>query len=132
MKEMKRLSSTAIDMAMRPRRATGSFRSVLVNTSPRQSSVLSGAAEVEARERNIRQLLSERAFRYLLRGVDQVVARLLSTHAPSPIARGFTGQFAKSGSESGLGGIAERRCDRHDGCIGIAQHVHGLFKPVLT
>src|SRR3954471_19615934 len=60
------------------------------------------------------------------------VERLLLTHAPPPIARGFAGQLPERRGEGGLRGVAERRRDRDDRVVGLTQHLHGLFDPVLA
>ena len=44
----------------------------------------------------------------------------------------FHRSSSERGGEGGLGGIAERGCDRHDRYVGVAQHVHGLLEPVLA
>src|SRR5882757_2153828 len=58
--------------------------------------------------------------------------QLLLPNASSPIARRFPGQPPERCSEGCLRGIAKRRCDRHDRCVSVAQHVHGLLEPVLA
>ena len=58
--------------------------------------------------------------------------RLLLARASSPIARGFAGQLPERRGKGGLGGIAKRRRDRHDRCVSVAQHLHGLLEPVLA
>src|SRR6266850_1722923 len=66
------------------------------------------------------------------RAIAVPVERLLLTPAPPPIARGFTGQLPERRGKGGLGGVAERRCNRDDRGVGVAQHVHGLLEPVLA
>src|SRR5690349_2190512 len=66
------------------------------------------------------------------RAIAVAVERLLLTHAPPPIARGFAGQLSECRSEGSLRGVAKRRCDRDHRIVGVAQHLHGLLEPVLA
>src|SRR5207237_9188168 len=50
----------------------------------------------------------------------------------SPIAWGFAGQLLERRGERSLGSVAKLRRHRHDRPVGIAQHVHGLFEPMLA
>src|SRR6186713_182049 len=58
--------------------------------------------------------------------------RWLLSHAPPPAARGFAGQLPERRREGGLGPVAKRCGDGHDGCVSVAQHVHRLLEPVLA
>src|SRR3954469_14503369 len=66
------------------------------------------------------------------RAIAVAVERLLLTHAPAPIARGFAGQLSEGRSEGRLRGVAKRCCDRDDLVVGVAQHLQGLREPVLA
>src|SRR3977135_1871789 len=66
------------------------------------------------------------------RAIAATAEQLLLPNASPPIARRFPGQPPERSSEGCLRGIAERRCDRHDRCVSVAQHVHGLLELVLA
>src|SRR5712692_5351630 len=64
-------------------------------------------------------------------GTSLTAERLMLTHASPPIARRFPGQSPERCGEGRLRGIAKLHRHRHDRCVSVAQHIHGLLEPVL-
>src|SRR5262249_33887108 len=66
------------------------------------------------------------------RAIDEVEGRLLFPHAPAPFAWGVARQFLDRRRERSLRSVTKLCGYQFDRRVGIAQHVHGSFEPLLA